>query len=649
MNSSCSFLPRNFTALGRLGLLLGLLLPAAASAAIPPAEKLLPPDTLLVVSTPDWTKLRATFENSPQQQLWNDPALKPFREKFTTKWREEVVQPLERELGVSLADYGTLLQGQLTLAVLQAGWLGRPADSEPAVVMLLDAREKSDLLRTNLAALRKKWSAAGKPMQTEKIRDVEFTRVPLGTNEIPAALRQIFPQGQTVEELGQESKPARHSELYIGQTDSLLVVSSTAKVVEKILVRLGGPSTETLGEQAEFQAGRAAVFRESPFYAWLNTRVLMELATKALANSNNSEAPSPLPLPDPAKLLSASGLSGLKSVSLGYRDTGAGTLAEIFLSAPETSRTGLMKLLALESKEVTPPRFVPADAVKFSRTRLDGQKALASLEKMVTDFSPNALSTWNFLLDNANEAARLDDPNYDVRKDLFGNLGDDLITYEKAPPGTSLSVLAAPPALYLVGSPNPEKLAVSLKGLLAILSPEAANPKTREFLGRKIYSLGLPGPLAGGSERKLHYVASAGYVAFSVDDRLIEEFLRSAESPAKSLREVTGLSEAIEKIGGGSQGWLGYENETANARLWFDLLTRSSNPTNRSDFNEVLASMIPFAPPEKQIKAWLDFTLLPDFDQVAKYFGFNLTAGSTSSAGITLRYFQPTPVELLKK
>jgi hypothetical protein len=623
---------------------------SASFGAVPPAEKLLPPDTLAVWGTPDWPQLRAVFTNSPQSRFWHDPAMKPFRDKFVTKWNEELIQPLERDLGVSFADYGALLQGQITLAVTQEDWRGAAQnDGAPAVLFLLDTREQSELLRTNLAALRKKWSDAGKPIKAEKIRDVEFSIVPLGTNDIPLTLRQVLPQSQNVEELGRENEPTRPTELVIGQKDSLLIISTSTKAVEKVLLRLAGSATDSLGDQAEFQAGRAAVFREAPAFGWLNTRVVIDLAAKALSARENPEAPSPFPIPDVNKILAATGFNGLRSIALGYRDTGAGTLAEIFVSAPESVRTGLLKILAMESKDATPPAFVPADVVKFSRSRLDLQKMIATIEKMVTDISPEGVSTWNFILNNANEAARLDDPNYDIRRDVFGNLGDDLISYEKRPTGSSLADLDAAPALYLLSSPQPDKLAGALKGLFAILSPEGANPKSREFLGRRIFSFSLPGLMAGGTGQKLNYVAAGGYVAFSVDEKILEEYLRSSDSPARALRERAGFTDAVGKIGGPTQGWLAFENESENIRVVMDALAASASNTNRNEFGSVLSSMIPFAPPEKQLKEWLDFSLLPSFDKVAKYFGFNVSAGSTTVNGLTFRYFQPTPPELLKQ
>lgn len=615
-------------------------------AGIPPAEKILPPDTLFVMTTPDWVRLREISNQSPQTQFWNDPAMKPFRDKFMAKWAEEFVKPLERDLGVVFDDYSSLLQGQVTLAVTQEGWQGKAKeDAEPAVLFLLDAKDKSGLLKTNLANLRKKWSAAGKPIKTEKVRDVEFSVVPLTTNDIPATLRKFIPQPQEVEELGKEDQKKSTAEIIIGQYDSMLIVSSSLKAVEKVLVRIAGGAAPTLAEQGDFESCRATVFRDVPFYGWLNTHTLLDLIGKAVAASQNPEAPSPLPIPDVSKILSATGLSGLKAFAFSFRDTGDGRLVEMFLHAPEASRVGVLKLLAIEAKEASPPAFVPADVAKYSRWRLDGTKAIATIEKVVDEFAP---STWNYILENANEAMRIDDPEFDIRKNIFANLGDDLINYEKLPKSDTLLELANAPSLFLLSSPNPEKLAASLRGLFVIMSSQGGSPTSREFLGRKIYSFKLPGRTSGNGSA-LSYVASGGYVAFSTDDAILEEYLRSSDGQPKSLRDTAGFADAVAKVGGASSGWLSYENQSESMRILLEVLSRSAASTNKNEFSTVLASMVPFAPPEKTLKEWVDFSLLPSFDKVAKYFGFGVAGGSASVNGISIKYYAPTPAGLLKK
>ncbi len=617
-------------------------------AVIPPAEKLLPPDTLAMVSAPDWSKLREVYKKSPQSQFWDDAAMKPFRTKFAAKWSEEFVRPLERDLGVKLDDYEALLQGQVTFAVTQEGWQGKKDGGVPAFVFLLDAKDKSSLLKKNLADLRKKWNADGKQIKSEKIRDVEFSIVPLTTNDMPKTLRQFFPQHQDVEELGKEGdkKEVKRDELVIGQSDSLLIVGSTVKVVEKIMARVAaGSSVATLAEQPDFESARIGMFRDAPFFGWLNAKIVVDVLAKVMADSENPDAPSPLPIPSASKIIAATGLGGLKTIAFNLRDTGDGRAVEFFLNAPESTRAGLMKLLAMETKESGVPVFVPADAVKFSRWRLDGQKMIATLEKMVTDVFPDGLKTWEFILSNANEAMRLDEPDYDIRKNIFANLGDDLIYYEKAPRGKSAAEVDAAPSLFLLGSPNAEKLAASLRGLFVILSPSGANPKTREFLGRKIYSFKPPtmsASPAGGVTRSLSYVASGGYVAFSADDATLEEFLRSSESQGKALRDTAGLAEAVAKVAGQSSGWFTYENESERMRLAIDMLKLSAANTNITS-SSVIDSMIPFASPEKQLKDWLDFSLLPDYEKVTKHFGFSVLSVNADVTGIMFKYYSPTP------
>ena len=146
-----------------LCVLLAALFPLAltSGAAIPAPEQLLPDDTLILLTAPDFNKLRQIRQKSPQSRLWNDAAMKPFRDKFLSRWREEVVKPLERELNVSLDSYARLPQGQLTFAVTKNDWQG--SDDQPlGFLLLLDARDQTELLKTNLAELRRAWVAAGK-------------------------------------------------------------------------------------------------------------------------------------------------------------------------------------------------------------------------------------------------------------------------------------------------------------------------------------------------------------------------------------------------------------------------------------------------------------------------------------------------------
>ena len=55
-----------------------------AQAAAPP-ERVLPDSTVFLVKVADVNALRESFRQSQYGQLWNDPALKDFREDLTSK------------------------------------------------------------------------------------------------------------------------------------------------------------------------------------------------------------------------------------------------------------------------------------------------------------------------------------------------------------------------------------------------------------------------------------------------------------------------------------------------------------------------------------------------------------------------------------
>jgi hypothetical protein len=625
-----------------LAVLFSLALTVSLRATIPPAENLLPSDTLFFLAIPDCAALRTAAHQSPQWLFWSDPAMKPFHDKFTTKFMESFIAPLEQSLGVKLADFADLPQGQLTFAVTQSGWNGA-GDPLPALVLLLDTGNKSDLLKTNLDALKKKWTDAGKPIHTEDVRGISFSVVTLSSNDISPSLLGIFPRRPPVQELGQEPKTAKPAELVFGQFESLLIVGSSMKAVEPIAAHLSGSLLPALNDDAIFAADKLSQFRDSPlYYGWLNARTLFYVLAHA-PQTQNPQAPSPMALPQMDKILDAAGLTGVKSASFAYRETHDGSQVSFFIAAPEADRKGLLKIFAAAHKSAVPQSFVPVNAVKFWRWRLDGQDGWAALEKMVGDISPAGLASLNVAIGMANANARRNDPDFDLRKNLIDNLGDDFISYQKAPTGTALADLNNAPSLYLIGAENGDTAATAIKDLVSLsMSRQQKAPESRDFQGHKIYTIPLPVPRVPGTatpQRLLYCSSGSGYVALSTDVSTLEEYLRSGEKPPKPLNGTPGLVDAAQQVGGTGGGLFGYQNQREVLRSLFKTLKNQSS-------NDSVGGMNPMAALPKAVRDWLDFSLLPDYDQVSKYFYFSVYAGSTTADGLSFKAFAPRPPQM---
>ncbi|HMJ65070.1 MAG TPA: hypothetical protein VK615_06945, partial [Candidatus Binatia bacterium] len=173
--------------------------------------------------------------------------------------------------------------------------------------------------------------------------------------------------------------------------------------------------------------------------------------------------------------------------------------------------------------------------------------------------------------------------------------------------------------------------------------------KEREFLGRKVFTVTLPRPSgqergrAAGrrrQERVLSYGASGSYVVFSTDAPLLEEYLRAMDT--RSLRETPGLAQAAEKTGGMGTGLFGFENQQESMRVKFEALKKQSISIDDLLSHSRIGGKL-VTDQQKKLKDWSDSSLLPDFDQVAKYFHIAVWSGAVTTDGITFKWFAPTP------
>jgi len=602
-------------------------------AAIGPAENLLPADTLAFFTVPDVSVFRAVCKTSPQVMFWNDDAMKPFHDKFIAKLNEKFIAPLEKDLGLKAADFLTLPQGQFTLAVTSNGSNGHD-EVPPGFILLLDAKGQSGLLKTNLAALTTKWRAAGRVLRKETIHGLAFTVVLLGSNDFSG----VFPKKAPVSEIGKEPKPEQPGEIYFTQFESLLIAGNSAKVVDAVAAHLTGGSMPAIADDATFTGDKLAQFHDAPvYYGWFNGTKTFNLLTPAAGDSADDGAPAMMPKLTAAKVLGATGLGALKSASFALIASAGGSTVVLHLTAPEATRTGVLKILALAPKDAGIPAFVPADAIKFSRFRLDGKQTWAELQKMVAAMSPQWLSSLNSVIDMANAMAQMKDPGFDLRNNLFGNLGDDIMIYGKAPAGDSPSDFAHAPSLYLVGVANPDQVINSIRNIASLAAPQDSATGPRDFLGHKIITIALrskPGPNGvAPTPDYLYLSASTSYLAISKNTSILEEYLRTPEA-VKPLRDVPGIAEAASHVGGMAGGLFSCENQRETMRAAFKLL---KNPVGA----ESTTRMIPVV-----FRDWADFALLPDYEAVSKYFYLSVFGGNANADGLTLKIFAPRPPQL---
>jgi len=330
------------------------------------------------------------------------------------------------------------------------------------------------------------------------------------------------------------------------------------------------------------------------------------------------------------KVLPALGFGDLKSIALKLDIKPEGIGGQALLTVPEAARQGLLKIMAPPAKDASPPGFVPADAVQFKRVRIDFPQAWSAFESALRKIDTKTAGLVQLMLDVAGKEK---DPNFNLKKSLIENLGDDYISYEKA------SKNGVTPAITLIASRSPEEVVSAIKLLLRML-PEPIGttpPKEREFLGKKISVITMA--FGEGPGTKMYIGVSGGYVAFSDDAAMVEDFIRSGEVAPKALRELPGFGDASQKVGGMNTGWFSFENQVETMRTTFEEL---KNPERAPGLGAGL-NLNPLQSEADRVKQLLDYSALPPFEKVAKYFGYYLLSGASTPEGISFKVALPTP------
>lgn len=575
----------------------------------------------------------------------------PFRDKFTARLTQEFVEPIERQLGVRLADWACLLQGQVTVALLGTDSIGTEKSS-PGMLAMIDTRDKSDQLAKILADLRTRLADSEQKLRGHRLRDIEFTKLTIDLSKLgPSGKGPTRTAPVSEEEDGQ--MPSRKSsglmgdrklELMLGQSGSLLIAGTNIEDIEKVLVRLSGGTIPTLAELPAFEIARRGLSQNPSVLGWLDLAPIANSVAQPRTESAKGEQDIAAAAIQSDKLLASLGLTALKNLAFSMERDSDGAQVDIFIRAPEDQRKGIFRLLAIEAKDANPPSWVPADVAEFDRCRIDFQKLWNAFEVTVNDIAPGVVG---FLMAELEAQMKATDPGFDFRTYFTENLGDDFVSYKQLPRDRKLGEFESPPALSLIASPKPDRLIKAITGAVLLLPAplNAVEFKEREFLGKKIYSLVPPSLAAGGvqgaGQSANHFVATDGYLAWANDIAIIEEFLRRGESNPEPLADVPGWRDAAQRAGKGSGGVMGYRNLAESARLFLE--RAKSNPDQAADYLAFGPFRVVPADLEKAVLSCSDFSLLPPHEKIAKYFGMAVFAGHVALEGYCLRVVMPPP------
>jgi hypothetical protein len=620
---------------------------SAARADLPKTAQLVPADTFLLVDIGDFNGLIKKLENTPLYRLYKDPAMRPFMENFTGK----LIKKLHEDDAVlkTILDANNLPSGKVTVATMLKG--NPDDDIEPTVLVISQWGRNIAKMENSLEKSAQKSVEKGAHKSVENYRDVNIVILTTETSS-----RQVPDVGSYKTDdasLNMKTIPAGLTKNCFCFIDDCLIVSNDVDTVKFAIAHIKGAAGSTLADNADYVAAMADSGPYHDVDLFLNLRQLL-----MQANAGDTTGQSRMEM---ANL----GFDNLASLgcSIGINSAGDSSISGKAVLKVSGARKGIMKILETRSEPIKPPRFIPASTNSFSIFNLDIKRAYDEFCSIMYGFSPAAAAALQQPLAGSGDQGQTP---ITMRNDIIEYFGSQIVIAQSI--NKPFSVSAIPTETLIAVSINNR---ASLEKSLSLVHRQLMVPKnpepTRELLGHTIYLLGSMGfPTMGGaapldSPAFWQDLAEGGppmgpraqaplvRTAFTITDThliigpepAVERAIRTlAGAEADSVAPIEWFVRAKSAVPS-VVGLACLEDTSASAELMWWMLKEGSQ---RQRSNIGLGSSATLLA-EPDLWRLADFTLLPDYSAVKKYFGSFVMFGVSRPDGFQLefKYLNPKP------
>lgn len=590
-----------------IGLLAAAAAPAfAETAPLPDSAKLLPAETLFMLSVNNLAQARAELEKTRLYELYKDPAMQPFIEQIKRRMNEEVQKQTDDLLRL-MAQSEILPSGRVLLAMSlpegEQAW-----ESEPRFAALVQWGEKIAPVREAIEKGVEKQIADGAHKKIDRYRGAEIITV-LTTPEKPD------PGFEDEDEDGGEDDelvPAEPEQNHCCFIDDMTLFSNDLEMLQFMIAQHGGAQSRTLADDAEYQKARRAVGTNADAELYVNLKLILNKLFIAGSPEENEEA---------RKNIAALGLDGLSCLSAAAKAApkAGTTLAVKTLLATESPRRGILKMLEVSAKPFRPPLFVDPQAAEIMFVNLDIPAAADELFRILAAMNPMFAATMN----NPITPPQADGSAGIVLKtDLLDNLGDQIVVYTtfQSDPAKEEGFTSEPVAAIAVR--DAERLNRAVAALHSQFIAAQQPDLQREYLGHTLYVIPLLGMFmqemdAGDSQEGTIAAAITQTHLLLGGLHAVEKALqRQTQAQAQSLADTAWYRQGMAATPP-EAGVVAVENINLQFKYLWDTL-QSGKLSGLVEFDIDVEG-------DETVKPFLElFSLLPEYEKVQKYFGIHL-------------------------
>ncbi|MCP4257895.1 MAG: hypothetical protein GY774_10265 [Planctomycetes bacterium] len=599
---------------------------------LPETAKLLPPDTVLMVDVHDLSRLKKQFEETSFYKLYKDPAMAPFFDDLKTKWREKSRTPKEKTIGL-FAGVDVFPDGRMAVALILNERLKDA--KKPPYVFIIQWKQNINKVKEAVDKAAIKAVEDGEHRKNENYRGAEITTI-----------------------IRKSSKTYHFCFI-----EDCLIGTEDMEVLKFVIAQVKGAGSSTLADEADYPATMRAVKLHDA--EQINCYISIKQIIKTAINSDTKGKVK--------TIISNLGLDNVESLGLSF-GPGAIPAASSRSSSGKAflrirgQKTGVSKVLDIESVPIRTPRFIPNSAYAVSFVNLNIKNAYSELGKILSSFSPQFAAIMYMPLIPASPQG---EPPLQIKTGIIDHLGSQIIIAQSINESGSGDDTSGPEtSLIAVAIENRQALEKSLS-LLHSKIIAANNPNaSRQLLGHTMYLIDLQGFLPGlispsgnpmqnpaGMEipkmPKFAFTVTDTHLIFSKESA-VEKAIRTLNSAQNvtvdSARWFNIAKSAVPSLA----GLVTLQNDTASGKyIWSEMRNLTKQIKNKDKDSSIemgvgvrSGSSFPQMMFSQAGVELLDFSLLPEFDAVKKYFGLLALYGISKPEGFFFEYKYLNPPDI---
>jgi hypothetical protein len=396
--------------------------------------------------------------------------------------------------------------------------------------------------------------------------------------------------------------------------DDVLIASEDKEALKFMISRIDGGTGQSLADNDNYQKTLAAVGPVHDIDFYLNVEAIIKnIVAQDSAGQMGGQ-------------IAAFGLDNVSSlgaaVSVGR--SGGTPFAVKGLLRINGLKKGIMKLIEPQNAPVQTPQFIDASSVSLSVCNISIKNAYDELFKMMSTISPGFAAAMNMPIVPPDEKGQ---GGVELKKDILDYLGSGIVIASsiKKPFVAGTDPAKTITAIAITNRAAIEKSLATLHNTLGGGTPD----RKRELFGHTLYLLeGSAFPFLMGQGRqpmaapsqpattapKLAFTITDTHLIFGTEENVAQALRLLSNKDAGSLAAASWFVRAKSVIPG-AVGMAGLsDGRTYGEYLWWNLkeMGKAKSAANAFDPTQMALS---------GLGQFFDFSLLPNFDAVKKYFG----------------------------